>query len=52
MVLRRIPAPASTVSVASDRMDPTTGTTLEMVILVSFTVMASAEPATTPVMVR
>ena len=47
-----IPAPANTVSAASDRIPPTTGTRLDMVNLAALTVTASVEPAITPLTVR
>ena len=46
------PAPASTVSAASDRMPPTTGTMPETANLAAFIATASAEPAITPLTVR
>ena len=51
-VPRRTPAPASTVSAASERMPPTTGTAREMVSLAALTAAASAEPAMAPLAVR
>lgn len=51
-VPRRTPAPASTVSAASDRIPPTTGMAREMVIFAAFTAAASAEPAMAPLAVR
>ena len=46
------PAPASTVSAASERMPPTTGTMLDTVKRAALTATASAVPATTPLTVR
>ena len=46
------PAPASTVPVASEMMEPTTGTAVAMALRVICTVMASAAPAAAPVSVR
>jgi len=46
------PAPASTVPVASEMMDPTTGTAVAMALRVICTVMASAAPVAAPVRVR
>ena len=50
-VPRRAPAPASTVSAASDRIPPTTGTAREIAIFAVFTAAASADPATAPLAV-
>ena len=52
LVFFSIPAPASTVSAASDRIPPTTGMAREMVIFAAFTAAASAEPAMAPLAVR
>ena len=46
------PAPASTLSAASDRMLPTTGTAAERADWAIFTAWASAEPASVPLTVR
>ena len=46
------PAPASTVPVASEMMEPTTGTAAEMAERVICTVIASAAPVAAPVRVR
>ena len=48
----KIPAPARTVSAASERIPPTTGTMLETVNLAALTATASAVPAMTPLTVR
>ena len=46
------PAPANTVPVASEMMEPTTGTAVAMALRVICTVMASAAPVAAPVRVR
>ena len=52
MPLRMAEAPVRTVSVASERMPPTTGTMLEMAMRVAFKAVASAAPAAAPLRVR
>ena len=51
-VPRSTPAPASTVSEASARIPPTTGTAREMASLAALTVAASTLPAMAPLAVR
>ena len=51
-VPRSTPAPARTVSAASERMPPTTGTAREMASLAAFTAAASADPAMAPLAVK